>query len=536
MKHHDGSYIIMFIAIILVLVGCNNDNGSKVSGDAMHDIKQTAAYIMELTAAEPERAMEAIDSLRKAGLADYETEWLRAKVYSQSLESLMLDSAITIGERLMRLDEAQENLDYRQDLLETLVNACRRRHDDERTLKWVAELVALNRQRGEVTEALRNEAEMVVPLSHTGRYQEGLAKLDSVLAVLDTVKQFNELDASIVVSKRKVEVLKEARRYEDIIPVARLMLKRLADYEQHPDEYHDGSYREPADEDRPGYIDFYRAKAYSYLAEAYARKSLLFRSENLEGSAALDSARHYVSLFEQSNFGQTFDGRTMIAPTCCLLGETEKLDAVYEDIATARFQAHEQQMEKERLESEASLWRIINRLIGVISFLLACFAIYYFLRHREGMRKNRILARQITEAMEYKEKFFALQSAGEPAIDEDISAMEPVELFRHISQVIVRDKLFLDPSFDRQAAVAHFHLSKERIGAAFSQGSNYANISDFINECRLEYAVNMLSDQPSLPVSQVAQACGFSDANYFGRKFKARYGLSPTAYRAGNSV
>ncbi|MBR1447417.1 MAG: AraC family transcriptional regulator, partial [Prevotella sp.] len=65
-------------------------------------------------------------------------------------------------------------------------------------------------------------------------------------------------------------------------------------------------------------------------------------------------------------------------------------------------------------------------------------------------------------------------------------------------------------------------------------GSDYASISDFINECRLEYAVNLLNDQPTLPVSQVAQASGFSDANYFGRKFKARFGLSPTQYRSGN--
>ena len=108
-------------------------------------------------------------------------------------------------------------------------------------------------------------------------------------------------------------------------------------------------------------------------------------------------------------------------------------------------------------------------------------------------------------------------------------------LFQFLSQTIVREELFLDPAFDRQAAIDHFHLSKERIGAAFSQGSDYASISDFINECRLEYAVNLLNDQPSLPISQAAQASGFSDANYFGRKFKERFGLSPSQYRAGNT-
>lgn len=113
--------------------------------------------------------------------------------------------------------------------------------------------------------------------------------------------------------------------------------------------------------------------------------------------------------------------------------------------------------------------------------------------------------------------------------------MSSEALFVHISQAIVKEQLFLDPAFDRQAAIDRFHLSKERIGAAFAQGSDYASITDFINECRLEYAVTLLRDQPSLPITHVAQASGFSDANYFGRKFKARFGLSPTDYRVGNS-
>ena len=42
------------------------------------------------------------------------------------------------------------------------------------------------------------------------------------------------------------------------------------DYERHPSDFHDGNFREPADEDRPDYIDFYRGKAYAYLAVAYS--------------------------------------------------------------------------------------------------------------------------------------------------------------------------------------------------------------------------------------------------------------------------
>ncbi|MBR1449378.1 MAG: AraC family transcriptional regulator, partial [Prevotella sp.] len=189
-----------------------------------------------------------------------------------------------------------------------------------------------------------------------------------------------------------------------------------------------------------------------------------------------------------------------------------------------RFRDYEQQMEIERQKAEASLWHIIAWLVAVIALLVACFAVYYFLRHREETRKNRILARQITEIVKLKAHQEAHPSP-------PLEGLGEADLFRFLSQTIVREKLYLDAAFDRQAAIDYFHLSKERIGAAFAQGSDYASISDFINECRLEYAVNLLNDQPALPVSQVAQASGFSDANYFGRKFKARFGLSPTQFR-----
>ena len=520
---HIITYIFSVVAFLLIAVDCTKGHDDAVSDDTVPGIKQATAQVMDLAAGEPERALEVIDSLRAAGLPDYQSDLLRVRVYSQGLEGTMLDSAIVIGERLMLLDVAQKNLEYREDVLEALVNACRMRHDDERLIRWCDALVMLCREKGEETEALRNEAEMGLYLTHVGRQAEGVSKIDSVLAKLDNMRKFNELDAWVIAAKRKITVLKEfsigsgqfAIRQKEITPIALRIIDRLNDYEQHPDDYRDGTYREPSDEDRQGYIDFYRAQAYGYMAEAYAR--------NGESQKACEC----LEKFEQSDYGRTLDGRKMIAPTWCLLGESQKLDAMYEDLTTARFRDYEQKMEIEQQKTEASLWHIITWLVAVIALLLACFAVYYFLRHREETRKNRILARQITEAMDYKEKYLEseklkMESLEIASAQEDtpLESMSSAALFAHISQAIVSEKLFLEPTFDRQAAIDYFHLSKERIGAAFSQGSDYASISDFINECRLEYAVNLLNDQPSLPISLVAQSCGFSDANYFGRKFR----------------
>lgn len=57
---------------------------------------------------------------------------------------------------------------------------------------------------------------------------------------------------------------------------------------------------------------------------------------------------------------------------------------------------------------------------------------------------------------------------------------------------------------------------------------------DFIREARLKRAGQLLS-QGSLPVSDVAFRCGFSDPKYFSRCFKQTFGVSPSDYKNAQS-
>ncbi len=547
----------------LVVTGCADGHDSQKHGGAVLDVKQAAARVMKLAADRPEQALQTIDSLRAEGMAVYETDWLRAKVYCQSLEGTRLDSAIAICERLMLLDVARENREYRQDVLETLVNACRRNNDDERILRWTAELVTLFHENGDETEALRSEAEMGVALTHTGHLEEGLAKIDSVIAALDGKRKFNELDASLIALKRKVGILNEAGRHADIIPVAQSMLDRLADYEQYPDSYRDGTYREPADEDRAGYIDFYRNRAYGYLAEAYARHSVKCRVESAEFATATDSARHYLALYEQSGYGRTQAGRHFIVPTLCLLGESAKMDSIFQDLDEARFRAYEQQIEIEREQDASARKNIIIGFCVLLVLLVAGFAAYLLHQRSVLRRTNHVLVSQIAEAAALQHVQApeaplsspeggtivpstsqtneapseavggAFSSGGERGASGALVA-SPSDLFRHMQAVILREQLYLDPAFDRQAAIRRFNISKERVGSAFAQSGDFSSISDFIRDCRLRHGCDLLLSHPQMTVSEVAQQSGFIHASTFSTDFKNKYLLTPTAYREAN--
>lgn len=54
---------------------------------------------------------------------------------------------------------------------------------------------------------------------------------------------------------------------------------------------------------------------------------------------------------------------------------------------------------------------------------------------------------------------------------------------------------------------------------------------EYVNAVRLEKATLLFSGEPDLSIEQVAYSVGFKDYRYFGRAFKKRYGMTPSAYK-----
>lgn len=617
-----NAFTIIFVLSVLAFTGCTgNDtlsNESKGKGHVSQpsNTLYTMEAAMEAYALQPERALQIIDSAKIVGnLSDFGADLLRAKVYAWTCEKMNYDSAILIGERLMCHDSMMTKPDLQEDVLEILMNACRLRKDNEQALHWASQLCELYSNRGEETEALRTSAEIGALLIRIGQQTEGLAKIDSVIHQLDGKRKFNELDASIIALRRKTEICIEKKFYEDAILTTQHMLSLLDDYEQHPTDFHDGDIREPLDANRPEYIDFYRGKAYAYLATVYS--SLASKVEGLELADTQAKAREYLALYDQTVASQNITGRFMISPTLRRLGEYDRVLAIYDEVEqqldtdtlnanyveilrgrsevafmrghlddakrywkrytelndlltesllqgkahlyAARFHAHEQQREIER-QREATHRIVMSRtIISLIGLLILLIAIYAVRQWYKTHRHNHILAQQITEAVEYKEKYKELKrSIGALAIrqenadspqtpDPQLSSFDSQlstpnlqlltanssdsNLFTYLRDLIEREQMFLNPNFERQTLINLTGLSKERIGAAFAQGSGHERLTSLVRELRLDYAVRLMNEKPELSIEQVCQSSGFANADTFTRNFKAKFGMTPTAYR-----
>ena len=560
--------VSLILFAVLALMGCTGNGGSQHEQQPTNTTYTQRAAMMVYDY-DPVRALQIVDSAVIVGnLSEVWADVNRARIYSQSqmserLDSMLggakgvrLDTAKAIGERLLMHDSLKNNIRMHQDVLEILVYTAWQQGDTTAWLQRSHQLVDVCRQQGAETEALRTEAEVGAALCRLGQKDKGMAMLDSViyslecrvhsvefatarpssadttavanskLYTLNSTFKFNELDAFIIASKRKIVVLSDQGQYVETLPLARRIIELLDDYEQHPDKYHDSTYREPAnDVERADYIRFYHSQAQGFITAAYT---------------ALDSKGSMNEAYEKIE-------RTMRDATA-----REHL---------ARYRALEQKMLSERQQQEAEARAERNRIMAIAAVIVALLAVGLAIalirRKRIVSQKNRALVRQIDEAMKYKELYIQAQpqhtlsddtglpdaeadetdDAAIPAdapphsLSADLSSMSDAQLFQFFRETILRDDLFLNPSFDRQQLMDAYHLSKDRIGAAFKQGSEFESLIDFLNDCRLDYSTTLLATRPDMTIGEVAAASGFASLNTFGRNFKRKFTLTPSQYR-----
>lgn len=92
---------------------------------------------------------------------------------------------------------------------------------------------------------------------------------------------------------------------------------------------------------------------------------------------------------------------------------------------------------------------------------------------------------------------------------------------------------YTDPAFGVSRLAAMLGLHHNYFSVLYKRETGEPPVRA-ITEYRLTRAAKLLSFTDR-PVKEIAYACGFLDELYFSRAFRARYGLSPTAYRRRHS-
>lgn len=218
--------------------------------------------------------------------------------------------------------------------------------------------------------------------------------------------------------------------------------------------------------------------------------------------------------------------------------------------------------EKDALvQQQASQLRERNILLasaaGIV--LLLCIGLGTTVRHNLIIRrKNRAMARSISEEMDYKKQLREsrntinelrkqIEGAAEvnngaipndPETDDDDASIpsgswelaENRMIFERMEVILSQKLPYLDRNFNRMDLAALAGVGRNRLNAIILQCKNIST-AIYINNLRLEYAAQLIKEHPEYIVSRIAEDCGLPNISTFHRLFRDRYGMTPMEYK-----
>ncbi|MDG4882523.1 helix-turn-helix domain-containing protein [Mesorhizobium sp. WSM4884] len=152
-----------------------------------------------------------------------------------------------------------------------------------------------------------------------------------------------------------------------------------------------------------------------------------------------------------------------------------------------------------------------------------------FLIHSDEVDQQQALSRQAGTALADL-IVLALGGNGEVA---EIAASRGLRAARLREAIAVIEARFADPTLSTHMVARAVGLSRRYLNTLLLESGR--TFAERVLELRLQKACAMLSDirNDAMKISDIALAAGFNDVSYFNRRFRARFGASPTQHRGG---
>lgn len=246
---------------------------------------------------------------------------------------------------------------------------------------------------------------------------------------------------------------------------------------------------------------------------------------------------------------------TMLALIDSLRKKERKEDALeLAEIYKTDEQAH-------RIERQAA--SIQKRNIYIVCFIVilvvACLYIRHILKSNRTIRlKNDTMARTIDELMAYKDELFIRQeenirlreelqrldnapdnpepetAEGAEEADDVPSLPELTErdraLYDRVSYEIMSRRLYLCPGFNKKELLKEIHVPANKFAVLFKVFAG-CSFSQYIQNCRLDYAVRLMREHPQWTLDAIAKEAQMSKGA-FNIQFHKRYGMKPSEFRS----
>lgn len=182
--------------------------------------------------------------------------------------------------------------------------------------------------------------------------------------------------------------------------------------------------------------------------------------------------------------------------------------------------------------------------IGFLLFLIILGTCSYFI-HRNVIisKSNKALAANLDKMLEYKtllmEKYTTKEEDHKKSDIVDDDKKQEItddkycfneDVSRYLHELTTRH-LFTNPDFDRNALLTELNIHRSSFFSDFERQTGLS-ISKFILKMRMEYAAQLIKNNPEYTLEAIASESGILSRTTFYRNFTNYFGITPSAYRS----
>ena len=223
-----------------------------------------------------------------------------------------------------------------------------------------------------------------------------------------------------------------------------------------------------------------------------------------------------------------------------------------------------------QLERQSASILIRNIIIGsaLIFLMLAVVFIIRMLRYNKAISgKNKVMVKTIDELIGYKDQLFERQeevlqlrkeldeakkkadmeaplaetaenneesASGEtPEKSEYLLTEGDKMMYIRMNHEVQARRLYLNPNFSRKDLMAEYKIPANKFAMLFKEYAG-CTFSQYIQNCRLDYAVKLMRENPQWNFDAIAKEAQMSNGAFYSH-FKRRFGMSPSDFRAGEA-
>ena len=106
-------------------------------------------------------------------------------------------------------------------------------------------------------------------------------------------------------------------------------------------------------------------------------------------------------------------------------------------------------------------------------------------------------------------------------------------LYIRMNHEVQARRLYLNPNFSRKDLMSEFKISANKFSMLFKEFAG-CTFSQYIQNCRLDYAVKLMRENPQWNFDAIAKEAQMSNGAFYSH-FKRRFGMSPSDFRAGEA-